>query len=131
MGKPCFLMLFTLLFFSCSQEDVSHFAGDTDLNGAWRLTGVACFCFVGDNIDFGDTALTFDAGRDMVTVAHSGKGTFFQEEGTHMYRGSGYRLLFTDGEAYKYELKENILKLIYVDDPMIADDEVVYTFKKV
>jgi hypothetical protein len=67
----------------------------------------------------------------MVSVAHSGNGTFFREEGTHLYPGSGDRLLFTNGEAYKYELKENILKLIYVDDPMIADDEVVYAFKKV
>lgn len=132
MDKRSLLLAYTLLILSCSKdkEDRATFDGDTVLNGAWQLTNVSCFCFFDEDTDFGATTLLFDIDRDAVTVEHMGNDVFFKEQGTHVYDGMEDKLLFGPDEAYTFLVKGDVLKLIYVDEPNIADDEVVFTLQR-
>lgn len=125
--KTFYLCLFTLLLFACSNSD-EGVVDNMGLEGKWTLTNVSCFCGFDENTDFTLTSLTFNTEANEVEVLNEGDLTFFRENGTYTYAGEGNTLSFENGREYTFAIENNTLQLNYVDVPMIADDEISYSF---
>ncbi|TXN38083.1 lipocalin family protein [Flagellimonas hymeniacidonis] len=126
MKKLGVLLITVLLFTSCSSDDDT--VADSGLNGTWTLTRVSCFCGFADPPEFDLTQLTFDADTNEIIVLNNGDQVYFRENGTYSYTGNGSRIRLEDGKFYDFEITGDTLSLVFVDEPMIADDEVSYSF---
>lgn len=127
--KKCLLLLCLIcISLSCSNDEVGELK-DGKLAGEWLLTDVSCFCFFEEDTNFAETRLIFDTNENTVTVQNSGSNTFFKESDTYTYTGEGTRIKFSDGTAYTYNIEGTLLQLDFVDNPDIADDEVLYSFR--
>jgi len=125
--KKSLLVIGLMVLFSCSDDnDIA----DNELNGEWALTNVSCFCFFPDPTDFHLTSLNFNTSQNQVEVFNSGESFYFKENGTYSYSGSGNLIRFEDGRSYIFEITSDTLRLGFVDEPNIADDEVTYTFTR-
>ncbi|GEM_PF-1775439 len=112
-------------FLSCS-EDKKDF--DVELNGSWTLTNVSCFCGFPDPPEFNLTEITFDETVNEIIVVNEGSQVYFRENGVYSYADSVDRITLEDGRAYFFEINEDILRLVFIDEPNIADDEISYSF---
>ncbi|GMN09850.1 hypothetical protein MTsPCn9_18930 [Croceitalea sp. MTPC9] len=121
------LILFLLIgFASCSNNDDE--VEDGSLNGQWTLTNVICFCGFPDPPEFNLTQLTFVSTSNEVIVSNNGSYTYFREDGTYSYSGNDNQIIFENDQSFIFEINDNTLQLIFVDEPGIADDEVTYSF---
>ncbi|TLF46818.1 hypothetical protein [Maribacter aurantiacus] len=125
-----FLGLVILVFLISCESDNDTIIQDTGLNGEWILQEVSCFCAFDANVDFSETRLIFDTDANTLTVINEGTDRFFKESGEYRYGGQNNILDFTDNTSYQFEIDGNQLTLIYLDNPQIADDEVVYSFRR-
>jgi len=125
--KKSLLVIGLMILFSCSDDNDIE---DNELNGEWTLTNVSCFCGFPDPTDFHLTQLVFNITENEVEVINKGVSTYFMQNGTYSYSGSGNRVSFEDGRSYDFEFTNGNLQLIFVDEPNIADDEVTYTFTR-
>ncbi|MGC1514809.1 MAG: hypothetical protein WA810_04480 [Maribacter sp.] len=103
---------------------------DSSLNGEWTLTSVSCFCYFEPENDFTLTKLIFDAKNDKLTVIQNGKYEYFREAGEYSYGGQADRIGFSDNTVYRFEVYGDVLTLTFQDDPLLADDEIVYVLKR-
>ena len=127
--KKLFTILFlTILFVSCSNDnnDDSN-TTPTPLEGKWTLTNVSCFCAFGNNPDFSGHKLIFEGNN--LNVENTGEFKFFTNAAGD-FTVQGNLITFKNGEQYTYELKLGALSLTFVDDPQIADDEIVLAYKQ-
>ncbi|WP_435623661.1 lipocalin family protein [Flagellimonas sp.] len=124
--KRALVLFLTICITACSNE-VSVERENNPLNGEWVLTNVSCFCFFPNPPDFNLTFFNFNTRDNTLTVTHFGDSNYFREEGTYSYTISGNRITLTDGRSYDYTIQGNTLSLVFVDEPNIADDEILYS----
>ena len=126
MMKQVLVSLCVVLFFSCSSDN-EETRTITDLEGKWTLTHVSCFCGFGNNPDFSGHNITFVG--ETVSVTNTGDFKFLTTAAGD-YTLNGNVITFKDGNKFTYELKGSVLKLTFVDDPAIADDEIYMVYDK-
>lgn len=112
---------------SCSNTDDVE---DTILNGEWTLTNVSCFCGFPDPPEFNLTRVTFYSDRNEVEVRNTGSYVYFREDGSYPYTGNDNQITFENNRTFIFEIDGDRLDLVFVDNPQIADDEIVYTFER-
>lgn len=125
-----FLGLMMSVFLISCDSDNDPVIQDTGLNGEWILQEVSCFCAFDANVDFSETRLIFETDTNTLTVINEGTDRFFKESGVYRYGGQNNILDFTDNTSYQFEVAENQLTLVYLDNPQIAVDEVVYSLRR-
>ena len=126
MRKSIFFLVILYVFASCSSDDNII---NPELDQTWVLNNVTCFCFFGDDFDFTTHKLTFHSSEKTVTIENSGDSSFIAPSGTYPYTDNG-EIIEIDGRQYTYEIKANSLNLHFVDEPLIADDEVSFFYTK-
>jgi len=128
MKKLVALLFLTLIVVSCSDDtnDDSD-ATPTPLEGNWTLTSASCFCAFGENPDFSGHKITFEGNN--LSVENTGEFKFLTNAAGD-FTLQGNLITFENGEQYTYELKSNALSLTFVDDPQIADDELVLAYSQ-
>jgi len=117
-----------VLAVACSPESPEEGVVNVDLEGSWILDNVSCFCFFEPDTDFSTHRLSF-AGSNL-TVINDGEYSFFSETGDFNYSVAGNLITLPDGAQYRYQIDNQRLQLIFVDDPLLADDEVSFTYYK-
>jgi hypothetical protein len=128
MKKLVALLFLTLIVVSCSNDtnDDSD-ATPTPLEGKWILTNVSCFCSFGENPDFSGHKLTFEGNN--LKVENTGEFEFLTDaEGIFSLQGD--LITFKNGIQYTYVLKTGVMAISFVDNPQIADDEILLTYKR-
>ncbi|MGX1928475.1 hypothetical protein [Flagellimonas sp. 2504JD4-2] len=126
MRKGISLFVILLVLMSCSSDDGSI---NPELGEKWVLQNVVCFCFFGDDFDFTNHSLTFNDANGTVLIANSEQTPFIAPEGTYSYSDNG-EIIEIDGKQFTYEIKDDTLTLYFVDEPLIADDEITYFYTK-
>ena len=128
--KNYLILLLTLLIIGCSDDDTPQIQ-DTGLNGSWTLTNVICFCGFPDPPGFEQTQLNFDLANAQIRVDRSGTGLeYFRPVGTYNFLGTDNTITLEDGRAYTYTIEGNVLRLDFVDEPQIADDEITFLLSR-
>lgn len=133
--KTCINSFCSLLFFlivGCDKNDTTNFPINA-LEGQWILDRVVCFCYFGEigNENFSDQQLWFyenqlypiGSNNDIPNIAPLGKAYDYRVIKSEMS-------LENSSEKYRISLVGNSLTLTYVDNEMIADDEITFYFKK-
>ncbi|MGW9684206.1 hypothetical protein [Flagellimonas sp. 2504JD1-5] len=126
MKKAIFFLATLLVFVGCSSDDEIE---NPELNQTWVLNNVICFCFFGDDFDFSTHKITFNSSEKTVTIENSVDNPFIAPAGTYSYSDNG-EVIEIEGKQYTYDFKENSLNLHFVDEPLIADDEITYYYLK-
>ncbi|WP_222981910.1 hypothetical protein [Flagellimonas meishanensis] len=93
----------------------------------WILDNVVCFCFFGDDYDFSTHSIRFDSGPNTVFIQNDGDNEFLAPTGSYPYSIDG-TVITIEGRQYEYLEEGNTLTLTYVDEPLIADDEITYYY---
>ena len=126
-NKVVLLMIFSVLV-SCSNDDGEN---NATLDGKWMLTDAICFaCGFESDFDYSVYTLTFDLKENHVTAENTEEFTFFRSSGIHNFSLSENQITFDDKSSYIFELKGSTLRLVYVDNPDLFDDETVLTYTK-
>lgn len=125
--KRILILCLLCCFLSCS-EDKQDF--DAELNGSWTLTNVSCFCGFSDPPEFDLTQITFVEITNEIIVINGGDQVYFRENGVYSYSDRVDSIRIEDGRTYTFTVTDDILQLVFVDEPNIADDEISYTFIK-
>lgn len=124
-------ILVLLLLFSCSNSDDGNPNLDVALNGTWILTNVSCFCAFPNDPSFERTRLIFDTDSNEITVQQDESLLdYFRPEGVYTYQIEENSIVLEDGRAYNYTIEENQLFLDFIDEPLLADDEIFYTLRR-
>lgn len=129
MKKLALIFVF-IIFISCTDANDETKIDET-LAGEWVLTNVYCFCYFASDTDFSSHRLIFDVTKNKVTVVNETAPDYFHEAGQFSYNNQGNSIGLEDSSnAYTYQVEGSILTLSYVDEPMIADDEVTYVYRR-
>ena len=124
------VLLFALLIVACSDDDTPQIQS-TGLNGSWTLTNVICFCGFPDPPAFEQTQLTIDVANGEIQVDRTGMGLeYFRPVGTYTFVGTENTITLDDGRAYTYTIEGNVLRLDFVDEPQLADDEITFLLSR-
>ncbi|MDG2397080.1 MAG: hypothetical protein P8M03_05450 [Flavobacteriaceae bacterium] len=119
-------ILFLFLLFSCSKsQDISF---EDNLNGKWILNKVTCYCFFGEEYDFSKNSIVFNKGKILISNEND-KCEFIANCGTYDFLITT-KVITIEKKSYNYSIENNILTLLYIDVPEIADDEISYEFVK-
>lgn len=114
--------------FSCSNNDDSE--KETLLSGEWYLSEVNCFCFF-DSDNFEEYTLRFDISKNTLHLNNpAGKPYFIAESGSYEYNIDEDIIIINGTEAFQFEMNNSNLILTYVDEPSIADDELVLRYNR-
>ena len=119
MNRLAPLFLATVFVMSCSHDRVDGF--DTALEGKWVLSDVYCFCFFGENTDFSGHTITFR--KNVIEVENTGEFEFLTNA-SGSFTIEGNQITLINSAQYTYDIEGSSLRLTFVDDPGIADDEV-------
>ncbi len=96
------------------------------------LTNISCFCGFDPDTNFNDFTLNFKDSENRVNVQNLREDYFYiANSGTYDYTLSDGTLKINGSDDFKYSIDIDILTLTRVDDPQIADDELVLSYKKV
>lgn len=126
--KEALILLASIWVASCSNsDDDASLLEDGGLNGAWTLTNVSCFCGFPDPPEFERTTLTFDVESNEIEVLNEGGFMYFRENGTYSYTSEDSRITLEDERSYDFEIIGDTLSLQFVDEPLLADDEILYS----
>ncbi len=127
MNKLIILFAITLLC-SCSNKDDSE--KETLLSGEWYLSEVNCFCeFDSNNLE--EYTLRFDTSRNTLHLNNpAGNPFFIAESGSYEYIIDEDIIIINGTEAFQFEMNNLTLILTYVDEPNIADDELVLRYNR-
>ncbi|MGB5555761.1 MAG: hypothetical protein WBM83_13980 [Flavobacteriaceae bacterium] len=125
MKRITTILLLFIFMISCSKDadDVIN----VELEGKWTLAEVYCYCGFTDNTDFSTNKITF-AGS-ILSVENSGEYQFLSNAAGN-YTVDGNLITFKSGQQYSYVVNGTLLELTFVDDPGIADDELLLVFEK-
>ena len=123
MKRIATILLMTILLISCSNDKEN--GADTALESQWVLTDVFCFCAFGDNPDFSGHKITFEA--NVLSVVNSGEFSFLTNA-SGSYTLVDHLITLNNGSQYTYVIEGASLKLTFVDEPGIADDEVLLVY---
>ncbi|MFS4468681.1 lipocalin family protein [Maribacter sp. 2210JD10-5] len=128
MRKYLILACTIILLGSCSNDQDAFI--DNSLEGTWELVNISCFCFFEPDIDFTATKITFAVDDKTLTVTQADDNSLFKEAGQYTYEGEKNEIRLSANESYTYLIEELTLRLVFVDNPNIADDEVSYEFRR-
>ncbi|MFH6602640.1 hypothetical protein ACEZ3G_04070 [Maribacter algicola] len=123
MKRITTILLATLFLVSCSDDldDVIN----VELEGKWVLTDVLCYCGFGETPDFSGHKITFEGSSLM--VENTGEFEFLNDAAGN-YIVDGNLITLKNGDQYTYTIEGTSLKLTFVDEPGIADDEVLLVY---
>ena len=114
----------------CQKDNITK--GSGELNGQYILRDVSCFCFFED-YDFSLNQLWFFPSKNLlVSKGNEYDGVYISSPN----EPSGYALidgvltLTQSNREYVVNFKNDEVTLTFIDDPLIADDEITYYFKK-
>ncbi len=100
------------------------------LSGKWILEEAQCYCFFEEGFDFKGNTLDFDTITSRLEITAPDDSWFVKPEGTYAYQIKGEELEIDGDKGYTFELSGSILKLHFIDEPMIADDELTLIYKR-
>lgn len=124
--------IFSILFLvsMCKYDEVTR--NSEELEGQYILQNVNCFCFF-ENYDFSVNQLWFFPDLNLVvSKADSYDGLYITSpnEPTEYILIDGVLTLMESNKEYVVNFNDDEVTLTLVDDPLIADDEITYYFKK-
>ncbi|WP_431125262.1 hypothetical protein [Flagellimonas flava] len=111
---------------------VSGCTSDDDINPSddkWVLDNVVCFCFFGEDFDFSTHTIQFNEETQSVVIENDSENEFIAPAGTYTYTDNN-GVIGIEGREYTYEEEGDTLTLTFVDEPLIADDEITYYYSK-
>lgn len=127
--KKLFILFFVIgLLISCSKEEKNSSAR---LTGNYSLREAACFCFFEPEMDFSGYKLNFNEKENTLTFIQPSEYSqyFITQPGTYQYSIDNDILTIHGIQpSYKYKIEGNILTLIKIDAPQIADDELTLVY---
>ena len=125
--KTSVLILFlSLTLFSCSKDDDN----EKQLSGSYFLVNVECFCGFDPDINFNDFKLNFVKGKNQLILDNPTEDYFYiADSGTYTYSING-DVITVNSMSFNYKIEGDSLILTFVDEPQIADDELVLTYKR-
>ncbi len=127
--KTFILFLLVAVTLSCSADDEG--IEDRQLTGEYYLIEVDCFCGFDEAIDLADFKVNFQGATNKVSFENPTDSYFYlAESGTYDDALDENILLVEGAEPYTFEIKGDKLILTRIDDPTIADDELVLTYQK-
>jgi len=126
-----YLSLAILLFMSmCDSEEIID--NDDKLEGQYILQNVSCYCLF-ENYDFTLNQLWFFPDKNLLLSKgdeYDGAYISSPNEPFEYTLIDGLLTLTRSNREYVVNFDNDIVILTYVDDPLIADDEIIYYFKK-
>ncbi len=129
-------VLMMLTFTLCDEEALDSKAElewrlQSQLADTWVLTDKICYCYFGEEVDFNDTWMKIDPQTNQITVTEYGPNPYWYEfTGTKSYDIEGDVITFDSGRSFQVSMAENTATWTYIDVPEIADDEVVFVFRR-
>ena len=123
MKRIATILLMTILLVSCSKDNDDVI--NVELEGKWVLTDVSCFCAFGENPDFSGHKINFEGSS--LGVENTGEFEFLTGASGN-YTVEGNLITLKNGAQYTYIIEGTSLRLTYVDNPEIADDEVLMVY---
>jgi len=126
------LFLFSLLFVvqMCQNDSIEKTADE--LNGQYILQNVVCECFFED-YDFSNNQLwVFPSKNLIVSKGNEYDGVYISppNEPEQYNLINGVLTLTDSNKEYVVNFNDDEVTLTFIDDPLIADDEITYYFKK-
>ena len=124
--------LFPLLFIvqMCQNDNITD--NSDELKGQYILQNVSCFCFFED-YDFRDNQLWFFPNKNLIVSKgdeYDGVYISSPNEPTEYYLIDNVLTLTSTNKKYTVNINDDEVTLTFIDDPLIADDEITYYFKK-
>lgn len=129
--KKNILVLLMAVMSSCSSDDKE--TTNPNLIGEWFLISADCFCAFDETINLQDFKLSFEESGETLHLDNPTESYYYiGETGSYKYNLEG-NILKINGvnRSFKFETEGNKLILTLIDDPQIADDELVLTYQKV
>lgn len=126
------LFVFSVLFMVSMCENDVVTMNSEELEGQYVLQNVSCFCFF-ENYDFSVNQLWFFPDENLVvSKADTHDGVFITKpnEPVDYILIDGVLTLTESNKEYMVNFNDDEVTLTFVDDPLIADDEITYYFKK-
>ena len=125
------LLLSAFFLSACSNSDDNPKI-DSELSGTWMLTNVSCFCINEPESKLNKYIIDFKMSQNTVDIQNpNGEIFYIAENGSYNYNLASNKISL-DGlsTSYTYSVENNVLTLIKIDDPQIADDELTLVFKR-
>tara|TARA_R110002167_G_scaffold134051_15_gene319425 strand:- start:762 stop:1142 length:381 start_codon:yes stop_codon:yes gene_type:complete len=125
MNRITTILLAVLFLVSCSKDydDVIN----VDLEGKWTLTEAYCYCAFNDTTDFSVHKIIFEGSTLMVKNSGDPK---FLNDASGSYQVDGNLISLPNGSKFRYAINGDVLTLIFVDNPNIADDELTLAYRR-
>jgi hypothetical protein len=128
MQRTVVFLLFISTLFSCSKgDDTSSY---NSIEGAWQLENAYCFCYFDDDRNFNEDRLIFNRSKESVTLYSPVEYPFINANGVYSYSISGEILSIENTVDFKFSMEANVLTLIKIDDPEVADDELTLVYSR-
>ncbi|MBN10382.1 MAG: hypothetical protein CMC80_02495 [Flavobacteriaceae bacterium] len=126
------LFLFSLLFVvqMCQMDSITK--SSDELSGQYILQNVSCFCFFED-YDFRNNQLwVFPSKNLIVSKGNVNDGVYISppNEAEQYNLINGVLTLADSSKEYVVDFNGDEVALTFIDNPLIADDEITYYFKK-
>ena len=104
----------------------------SQIDGIYILENISCFCYF-ENYDFSQNSLWIFSEQGVIISKGDNDGWFdvlpFNEPINYKLQDDTLSFSLSD-RKYLIEVTEEKLLLNYIDNPLIADDEISYTFVK-
>jgi len=126
------LFLFSVLFIvqMCQEDNTTN--NRDKLSGQYILQKVSCFCFFED-YDFSVYQLWFFPSKNLIVSKGNEYGGVYissPNEPEEYNLIDGVLTLTDSNKEYVVNFTNDEVTLAFIDDPLVADDEITYYFKK-
>lgn len=126
MKKLLFLLVLAIST-SCSNKDDSE--EEILLTGEWYLSDADCFCPIESTRNLEENTLRFDSVKNILYLYNPPENpAYIAETGSYEYIIDEDIIIINGSEAFQFEINNSTLILTYVDEPGIADDELVLRY---
>lgn len=125
MKRLYVLIITALLLVSCDKNDDSY---SGLLDGKWVLQRAICYCYFGDDFNFNGHQIVINQKNNLLQIQNSDETYFINTTGQYLLEVDGNELIVDKKQKYTFVQNNNSLTLSYVDNPMIADDEIVLKY---
>ena len=114
----------------CQKDNTTNNTGE--LSGQYILQNVSCFCFF-ENYDFSVNQLWVFPNKNLLVTKgneYDGVHISIPNEPSEYYLIDDVLTLTQSNRDYIVNFNNDEVRLTFIDDPLIADDEITYYFKK-
>jgi hypothetical protein len=127
MKNYIYILLGSILLFSgCKENSINA----NNLNGKWVLSEAQCYCWFGENYNFNKHTIDFDFESQKVQIQNNEQIDFIEKTGVYPFKVKDNEVTINNDKSYTFEISENQMRLIFKDEPMIADDELTLIYKR-